>query len=163
MSMKKLVAFLVLFSFNAFGGQKVLHPDFPVVEGKYQMTPEWFITLGQAHNRRVDEGSLVLWRPGLTIWVNVWGNDNNESIEERLKWITAESSPNAFEINSATKGNVHAYSYRLNETENSKVTYSYNGYILVNDSHVQVSVYFDLESEASEAKSIIKSVEYVQP
>ena len=161
--MKKLVAFLILISFNAFGGQKVLHPDFPVIEGKYQMTAEWFITLGQEHNRRVDEGSLVLWRPGLTIWINIWGNDNNESIEERLKWISAESSPNAFEVNSKNKGSTHAFSYRLNETENGKVTRSYNGYFLANDSHVQVSVYFDSESESNKAKSIIESVEYVQP
>jgi len=157
--MNKLLVFLILISFNAFGGQKVLHPDFPVVKGKYQMTPEWSITLGQEHNRRVDEGSLVLWRPGFTIWINVWGNDKNESIEERLKWISAESSPNAFDVNSVTKGSAHAFSYRLNEKE----TYSYNGYVLTKDSHVQVSVYFDSESDTKEAKSIIESVTYVQP
>jgi hypothetical protein len=161
--MKKLLVLLILLSFNAFGGQKMLHPDFPVVKGKYQMTPEWSLTLGQEHNRRVDEGSLVLWRPDFTVWINIWGNDNNESIEERLKWITAESSPNAFDVNSVTKGSAHAFLYRLNETGNGKVTFSYNGYILANDSHVQVSVYFDSESEVSEAKSIIESIEYAQP
>ncbi len=127
------------------------------------MTQEWFITLGQKHNRRVEEGSLVLWRPGLTLWINVWGNDNNESIEERLKWISAESSPEAFGVNSVTKDNTYEFSYRLNEAENGKVTYSYNGYVLANDSYVQISVYFDSESESSEAKSIIESVKYVFP
>ncbi len=139
------------------------HPDFPLVEGKYQMTQEWFITLDQKHKQRVDEGSLVLWRPGFTIWINVWGNDNDESIAERLKWISAESSSEAFEVNSTKKENTYEYSYRLNEIENGRTTYSYNGYILSNDSYVQITVYFDSENESSRAKSIIESVKYVQP
>lgn len=141
----------------------MLHPDFPIVEGKYQMTEEWLITLSQPHNRRVDEGDLVLWRPGLTIWIALWGNDNNQSIDERLEAISSRSSPYAFDVNSKDKGITQAYSYRLNEMENNKVTYSYNGYILANDSHVQVSVYFDSESDLNEAKSIIESVMYIQP
>lgn len=161
--MRKLLAFLILFSFNALGDQKVLHPDFPVVEGKYQMTPEWYVTLSQPHNRRVDDGSLVLWRPGLTTWVNVWGNDNNESVDERLEWISSESSPKAFKENTVARGDVVTYSYRLNESRNGTLTYSYNAYVLANDSHVQISVYFDSESELKEAKSVIESVEHVQP
>ena len=37
-----------------------LHPKFPVVEGNYQMTKEWSVTLPGKFSRRIEEGSLVL-------------------------------------------------------------------------------------------------------
>ena len=160
--MKIFAIVLMIFSLNAIGGERVLHPDFPVVKGQYQMTPEWAITLDQPHNRRVEDGSLVLWRPGFTVWINVWGNDNNESIKARLKWITADSSPNAYEIKSQSLDFGHRYTYRLNETENDNVTYTYNGFVLGLDSHVQATVYFDSEGDLKEAKSVVESIEYAQ-
>ena len=65
----------------------MLNPDFPVVDGHYQMTSEWSLNLDQPHNRRIEEQQLVIWRPGVTLWISVWGNDNHESIDERLTWI----------------------------------------------------------------------------
>lgn len=62
-----------------------LHPGFPVVQDTYQMTKEWSVTLPGRFNRRIEDGSLVLWRPGFTIWTSVWGNDKKESAEKRLK------------------------------------------------------------------------------
>lgn len=42
----------------------MLHPEFPVVVGRYQMTPDWAVTLPRPFNRRTEDGSLVFWRPG---------------------------------------------------------------------------------------------------
>jgi hypothetical protein len=70
-----------------------LHPDFPVIEGDYRITREWSVTLPIPFNRRIEEGSLVLWRPQLTFWINVWGNDNNEGAANRIDWILSEASP----------------------------------------------------------------------
>jgi lipopolysaccharide/colanic/teichoic acid biosynthesis glycosyltransferase len=39
------------------------------------MTPEWALVLPEKFNRRIEDGSMVFWRPGLTVWINVWGND----------------------------------------------------------------------------------------
>ncbi|MBA6373487.1 hypothetical protein H4J56_18905 [Colwellia sp. BRX8-4] len=141
----------------------MLHPDFPVVDGQYRITNEWLITLNQPHNRRVEDGSLVLWRPGVTVWINIWNNDDNETIEEIIKWISSGSDPKAFDVESIVKEGLTKYSYRLNEKENNKLTLTYNGYIITNDSYVQITVYFNLDNDAKVAKSIIDSLEYVQP
>jgi hypothetical protein len=49
-------------------------PGFPLVSGDYALTEEWAIHLPEKFARRVEEGNLVLWRPGLTIWLAAWGN-----------------------------------------------------------------------------------------
>ena len=35
-----------------------LQPEYPVVDGTYQMTKEWSIKLSEPHNRRIEDGSL---------------------------------------------------------------------------------------------------------
>ena len=62
-----------------------LHPDFPVAEDNYQMTDEWSLTLPLPFNRRFEEGSLVIWRPRLTFWINVWGNDNRVGLTPKCR------------------------------------------------------------------------------
>ena len=91
----------------------MLHPDYPIMEGKYRMTADWSVTLNQPHNRRIEDGSLVIWRPGFTVWVNVWGNDNNQTIEERVKRIQSDVSPSAYEIISKKNGSGFIHAYRL--------------------------------------------------
>lgn len=39
-----------------------LHPDFPVVEGRYRLTREWELELSGKFNRRIEDGNMVLWR-----------------------------------------------------------------------------------------------------
>ena len=69
-----------------------MHPDYPVVTGEYQMTKEWWVVLPEKFNRRVEEGDLVLWRPALTFWMVVWGNDSNATTDQRLSSILSSAS-----------------------------------------------------------------------
>ena len=140
-----------------------LHPDFPVVEGHYQMTDEWALSLAEPHNRRVEDGSLVLWRPGFTAWINIWGNDNNQTIEERATWLREEMSPEAFEIHEAKSTNPIRIEYRLNEITEDGAVYTYNGFVIVANSYVQISIYFDSENELSSAKSLVSSIGESKP
>src|SRR4051812_32436765 len=68
-------------------------PGFPLVQGDHALTATWSIHLREQFARRVEDGSLVLWRPGLTLWLVAWGNDNNETQDERLAWIKDKASP----------------------------------------------------------------------
>ena len=49
----------------------MLNPQFPIVEGRYQMTGEWSIALPGQFNRRIENQDLVIWRPGFTIWLAI--------------------------------------------------------------------------------------------
>jgi hypothetical protein len=46
--------------------------------------------------RRIEDGSLVLWRPGLTVWLVAWNNDHAETQAKRLAKIKRSASPNRF-------------------------------------------------------------------
>ena len=63
----------------------------------YQITKEWSIHLPGKFSRRIEDESLVLWRPGFTIWIDVWGNDSSESNSERLDRIKDEASKDKYD------------------------------------------------------------------
>src|SRR5688500_18258634 len=108
----------------------MLHPDFPVVEGRYQITSDWAVTLPQQFNRRIEDDAMVFWRPGITAWTVVWGNDNNTSPLQRLESLRSDISPNAFDAESVTDGDVTRFSYRLTEDGDGQIVYALYGFAI---------------------------------
>ncbi|HJZ58590.1 MAG TPA: hypothetical protein VKE74_26855 [Gemmataceae bacterium] len=90
-------------------------PGYPVMEGDYALTATWAMYLPEQFARRVEDGSLVLWRPGLTIWLTAWNNDHAESQAKRLAWIKKTASPDRFAEQESKVGNTTRFSYRLRE------------------------------------------------
>lgn len=135
-----------------------LHPDFPIVSGHHKLTQNWSVDLNSQFNRRVEGGFLVLWKPGFTIWMGIWGNDKNESIPERIKWIKETTSPNAYELTTFKSGELQYLHYRLDEqSEDSRVSAMY-GFVVSDIDQINLAFYFDEESSLSEAKAILKNV-----
>lgn len=100
----------------------------------------------------------MLWRPGLTIWLNVWGNNNNETPAERLAWIKDEASPARFDVRESVSGGLIRFSYRLREGDDGGAVESLNGYVIGADGHLQLSVYFDEAADFAEAQQLVDSV-----
>jgi hypothetical protein len=122
------------------------------------LTATWSIHLPEQFARRVEDGQLVLWRPGLTIWLAAWGNDNNETQAERLAWIKDEASPARFEVCEAVGGGVTRFSYRLRDESDNGPVESLSGYVIGDDGHLQLSVYFDDAADAAKAQKLVDSV-----
>jgi hypothetical protein len=121
-----------------------LHPDFPVVTGDFVLIKGWRITLPDPFNRRVEEGSLVLWRPELTLWINVWNNDHQRTIEELLQKILPTLSPERRDEQIERAGKVSRLTYELAEEETGKEkSHSINGYVISIAGYVQISAYYD--------------------
>lgn len=139
-------------------GAKMLHPDFPVVEGQYQMTKEWSVSLPEKFNRRIEGGDLVIWRPGMTQWVVVWGNDKNEGKDVRLKRIRDRISPEAYDIRELKAGSVFRLSYRLKEGKEQGAVPGYYCYAVGDTGHVQMAIYLDNEKDVVSAQSICGSL-----
>jgi hypothetical protein len=135
-----------------------LHPDFPVVEGEYRMTEGWSITLPKKFNRRFDDNSLVIWRPGFTIWITVWGNDRNESKEEQLAWFKKRMSPDAFDLEELSDNGVLRFAYRLKERSDDNRVAALYGFAFGDDGYVQTAIYFDDEDALPIAKTIWMSL-----
>lgn len=131
-----------------------LHPEFPVVTGDFQLTSAWSLSLPLKFNRRVEDGSLILWRSGVTIYFNAWNNDHDESIDTRLTQLKADVSSDAFEFQEQETGGIQRFSYRLVEDGVSALY----GFVVADGGHLQVAVYFDDASEAELARSMFASV-----
>jgi hypothetical protein len=135
-----------------------LHPDFPVVEARYRMTKDWSVDLPAKFNRRFEEGNLVIWKPGFTIWTTVWNNDKSESPEERLAWIRDDSSPDAFDALTETSNGLLRYSYRLKEEADDDRLPAFYCYAIGKEGHVQMSIYFDSPGDLDTARAIWRSL-----
>jgi hypothetical protein len=132
-----------------------LHPDFPVTTGHYELDPTWNVFLPLKFSRRIEEdGSLILWRPGVTICIAAWDSDDDESAEIRLTRLKADISPDAFEPKDETNGRVKLFSYRLVE-DGQKALY---GFAVADSGHLQVAIYFDDEADIRVARSVISSL-----
>jgi hypothetical protein len=133
-------------------------PGFPVEEGDSALTATWSIHLPEKFARRVEDGSLVLWRPGLTVWLAAWGNNHGGSQAERLAWIKEEASPERFAERESNAGNLTRFSYRLREENEDGPVESLSAYIINDDGHLQMSVYFDDPADEATARKLVDSV-----
>ncbi|MCW1916540.1 hypothetical protein OJ996_23335 [Luteolibacter sp. GHJ8] len=136
----------------------MLHPDFPVIEGKYQMTDNWSVTLDQKHNRRIEEGSLVIWRPGFTIWTRVWNLKEGETAEERLKSLRADISKEATDVVESRDSMPLRLSYRLKEKSEDDRQAAFYGVAVSASGHVHVAIYFDDAKDLKTAQEIFASL-----
>lgn len=141
-----------------------LHPDYPVVTGNYQMTDEWSVVLPEKFNRRIEDANLVLWRPGLTFWIMIWGNDKGASEEKRLASILETASGLRKEQKIERTEKLVRLTYELPDEDSSREQSSYNsisGYVIAHLGHVQISAYFDTSSARTLGYKIIHSVQNV--
>jgi hypothetical protein len=135
-------------------------PGFPLVEGHYILTAGWSIELPEPFARLVKEGDLVLWRPGLTLWVAAWNNGHGRSRAERLASIKEGAAPERFADFEIDDDHVTRLSYRLHDTNDDGPVESVYGDIITDDGHLQLGVYFDDPADESLARQLIGSVRW---
>ena len=140
-----------------------LHPKFPVVDGLYQMSPEWAIRLPRPMNRRIEDGSLVLWRPGLTAWIILWGNDEHQPAAERLASVKDEMSHVAFEVAEHIAEPAATLSYRLREQHDRGPVEALYSFTFNASGHVQLAVYFDKPDDLADALALHRGVTPTPP
>lgn len=141
----------------------MLHPTFPVIEGRYEITEEWSILLPEKFNRRFEDESLVIWHSGFTMWIIAWGNDGLEAKETRLAQLRARVSDQAFDLDQSEDEGVLVFSYRLRETIDDNRAPALYGFAIGESGHVQIVIYFDQESDLGKAKAILKSLRALPP
>jgi hypothetical protein len=135
------------------------HSRFPVVQGRYHLTRDWSVALPGPFQRRLEDDSLVLWRPGITVWTNIWNNDKLETSQERLEWLREGTSPDAFESQVIIDGSLTRYAYRLTEQRDEGVVHALYAFAIGPNGHVQMALYFDDEADLSIAREIAQSLD----
>ncbi len=138
-----------------------LHPDFPVVSGDYVMTKGWRIKLADDFNRRIEDGSLVLWKPELTFWINVWNSEGQASVDEVLARLLADASAGRADEQVVKNGAMVRLTYELAEDDAEREESghkSINGFIIYPSGYVQVAAYYDSPQARALAYDAIHSV-----
>ncbi len=121
------------------------------------MTQDCSIALPEPMNRRVEDGQLVLWRPGLTAWITVWVND--EEPQARLAKVLQGTSPAGYDRKNWATGNVLFHSYRLDEqSADGRAPALYTAAVGLS-SHVHLAVYFDNEGDIASAEQLAHSIQ----
>jgi hypothetical protein len=108
--------------------------------------------------QRIEDGNLLFWCEGLTVYAIVWDNNANESAADRLAWIQQRVSPEGFEREQSDDDGLLRFSYRLTEHRKEGVLHALYGYAIGPDGHVQMAVYCDREEELATARAIWRSV-----
>src|SRR5262245_61687822 len=140
---------------------RTLNPDYPIVSGEYRLTSEWSLRLPGSFNRRFEDGQLVLWRPGFTIWCIIWNNDHGESTHIRLASLRDNIAAAAREIQVIEEPQVIRLLYRLDEVREERAgatVYALYAYIIGQRGHVQIAYYADSIGDLSMARSIVLSI-----
>ena len=136
-----------------------LHPGYPSVEGRCQMTKRWSIELPGSFNRRIEDDSLVFWRPKLTIWTNVWTNGGEyESAAQRVEQIRAETSADAFDLKVESSEGLERLSFRLKEGAESGGQAGFYCFAISDLDYVQMAIYFDDPKDEEAARAILRSL-----
>lgn len=131
--------------------------ELPAVEGRYALTKEWTIHLPGRFQRRVEEGDMFLWRPGLTLILAVW-NHAADTPSAQLATLKSDLSRDAYDLVEEQQGSVARLAYRLHEAAEDPRQDALYGYVIGKNSYVQLAVYFDHARDAKTASALWRSV-----
>ncbi|MCC9605572.1 DUF2185 domain-containing protein [Blastopirellula sp. JC732] len=146
---------------SPFEADELLHPDFPILEpGVFALTDRWSLDLPLRFNKRLEEdGQMVLWRPGVTIYASVWGiPEDYDSSFELLRDLTRDRDPDAFDYQELKEGKLLRIAYRLVEDHDGVDVHALYCFVADADGYVHLSIYFDAPEDVDLAKSIWQGI-----
>jgi hypothetical protein len=129
-----------------------------------QISDEWWISVDETYRTRVHDGSLVLWRPERTIWINIWNDRAGRSRRERLERWIADRDPRATDLFEHEAAGLLKFGYLLEEPEESGgERLGLYSYTVSDRSTVQMACYFDLKEDLDWATAVSKSLSSGRP
>jgi dihydroorotase-like cyclic amidohydrolase len=149
-----------LLAFSAMTVMSADAPKFPTVKGRYQMTDNWSIELKEDHKQRFEDGSLVLWRPGMTSWIVVYNAKPGTTREDALKWRKRDADKNRTQEFEASDDKHLRWAYLLFEKTKEDERWALYSFTFGKDSgHVQMATYFDDRKDLEKAKQLWMSLQ----
>ena len=129
-----------------------------------RISEEWWIGLDESYKTRVEDGSLVLWRPARTVWISIWNDRDGRTLRDRLAHWVAERDIRAADLFQESDGDLLRHGYLLAEPEETGGDrlglYSYT---VSTSSTVQMACYFDLQEDLGWATAVAKSLSFGSP
>lgn len=133
------------------------NPDQPVAAGELALSPLWSLTLPEPMHRRREGASLVLWRPGLTLWCSLWDLPAGATPAEYVDRLPAETAAQRFDVRRWRYRNVQYVGYRMSEPGAPAGPPPLYGIAAADAGCLHVVAYFDAEATAREAGTLLAS------
>lgn len=130
---------------------------YPVDAGKIVVSSAWEFRISSRMLRRIDESSLVIWKPGFTIWLNAYTPNNND-IAERVDCILQIKSAEAYGLEQEASADFTKLKYYLVENTDGKKQTSANLFGFTKENEIHMSVYYDGEEFLPEIDLIWSSL-----
>lgn len=146
---------------SPFEPDELLHPEYPILpEGPFALTDRWSLRLPLRFNQRMEEdGQMVLWRPGVTIYASVWGiPEDGDSSFATLREVTRDRDPGAFDYQELTAGKLLRIGYRLIEDHDGVEVHSLYCFVADADGYVHLAIYFDSPEDIELAHALWKGI-----
>lgn len=121
-----------------------------------RITENWSVGIDESFQRRVEDGSLVFWRPGRTVWIICWGDGRTPTKREALALIKEDASPARQEL-FEEDGEVYRFGYLLVEGKGRKRQSAVYGFAVVEGEYIQLAAYFDAASDQAWAEAVARS------
>lgn len=133
-------------------------PRFRLVSGDYAMTNDWSVTLPGEFSVRIEDESLVLWRPAHTLWTLVWGLPPGVSRASHIEHLLAQcdSDSKAKKVEQHTEAHRHEIS--SDEERDGAVVHTLHGFVVGAAGYVQMTQYLDIVEDLELAQRILRSV-----
>lgn len=129
-----------------------------------QISEDWWISIDDTYKTRVDDGSLVFWRPERTVWINIWKDNDGRSGRERLAEWVRDRHASAADLYQTEDNGLLRFGYLLEEPEDEGGerlgVYSYT---VGASSTVQMACYFDLKEDQDWAVAVSRSLSFGRP
>jgi hypothetical protein len=135
-------------------------PKFPTVRGRYEMTDNWSIELKDEYKKRFEDGSLVLWRPGITSWIVVYNAKPSMTREDALKWRKQDTDKKKEQEFEVSDEKYLRWAYLLFEKTEQDARWALYSFTFGKDSgHVMMATYFDDKKDLEKAKQLWMSLQ----
>jgi hypothetical protein len=132
-----------------------LPPGVALAQGRVLLSEDWHMDLPTHFWRRREQGSLVLWRPGLALWLDVADHDA-ASASEYLERRLAHVPKRATELRRARRELTAELSFRLRSV--AAPCPALHALVSGPQSYVQAHAYFDREDEATSARALLETI-----
>lgn len=125
----------------------------PVEKGFVKVTENWGFSVESHMLRRFDKGSLVIWRPGFTIWLTAYKPENPD-VHERVLNLLGQASSDRNDLEEVELDGLIKIRYFLEETIDSELQSSAYIYGLTEYQEIHIAIYFDDPDYKSEIDDI---------
>tara|TARA_B100000745_G_scaffold300260_1_gene253548 strand:- start:1236 stop:1994 length:759 start_codon:yes stop_codon:yes gene_type:complete len=129
----------------------------PVEKGHVNITEFWEFSVNSYMLRRFDNGSLVIWRPGFTIWLTSYTPDN-PNYNDRASDLVTRASPNKTDLERIESDGLIKVRYFLDEEVNGELQSSAYIYGFTECQEIHIAIYFDGPKHRSEIDNVWSSL-----